>query len=80
MGIEWCPLSRLSAILRQRRVDALFADAEVIRDYLEGPERTEQAELLIREAMYKRAVARLTHEEAYRVFSILSFAMPSDSD
>ena len=32
MGIGWCPLSRLSAILRQRRVDALFADAEVIRD------------------------------------------------
>ena len=73
-------MSRLSVILRHRRVDALFADAEVIRDYPEGPERTVQAELLIREAMYQRAVRRITHEEASRVYSILSFVMPSDSD
>ena len=72
-------MNGLSGRLRQRRADALSSDAEVIRDWQKGTERTEQAEMMIREAMYRRTIGRITHAEESRVFSILAFAMPSNA-
>lgn len=50
-----------------------------LRDWRHGPDRTEQAEMMIRETMYRRTIGRITHAEESRVFSILAFAMPSNA-
>ena len=61
----------------------MIADAECIRDWQDAKERhvrerRTQAKLLIRDAMYRRTIGRISQQEASLVFSILSFAMPAD--
>ena len=73
----------LAALLRKRQVEALLSDAEIIRSWSDEKERhvrerRTQAKLLIRDAMYRRTIGRISQEEASQVFSILSFAMPAD--
>ena len=69
----------LSHILRKQRSDALLRQAETIRDYGDCEQHTREAETHVREAMLQRALGNLTDAEQYRIFSILSFVMPSDA-
>ena len=69
---------RLAKVLHEHRIDALIAEAELIRDWPDTPDRTEHATLLIRDAMIRCATGRISHAEESRVFSILAFAMPAD--
>lgn len=66
----------LGKILRRRRSDLLLGDAEIIRDFPEGGERSHFAEMLIREAMVQQVLGNIDQETQYRVCSILAFAMP----
>ena len=59
------------------RVDCMVAEAELIRDWPEGEDRTEYAMRHLREARLQNVLGNLTQHEQYRVFSILSFAMPA---
>jgi hypothetical protein len=68
----------LAHVLRQRRLEALVAEAQTVRDWPDGPERMEEAQMLIREAMYRCAIDRISQDEESRIFSILAFAMPQD--
>ncbi len=68
--------SPLRALLRERRVQAYVANAECIRDYPDCPERTVEAERLIREIMVELSVGTVTDEERGKIFDILSFAVP----
>lgn len=52
--------------------------AEVIRDWPEGPERLEAAEIQVRWALLESG-ARISQKTLYRVYSILSFVMPPDA-
>jgi hypothetical protein len=67
---------KLASLLRRHRTNALIAEAEIIRDFRDGDERTCQAENYIREAMYQQVIGNITAEERCRIFSILHFAMP----
>ncbi len=69
----------LAAILRTQRAEALISQAKLIRDYPESPERTREAERHVREALVQRALGNVTAQEEYRIFSLLSFVMPSDA-
>ena len=69
----------LSHLLRKQRSDALLRQAEAIRDYPDCEERIQEAETHVREAMLQRALGNLSDAERYRIFSILSFVMPSDA-
>ncbi|MCA9123945.1 MAG: hypothetical protein H6822_20485 [Planctomycetaceae bacterium] len=71
--------SNLASALRQRQFQSLASDAELIRGWQDASQRTAQAELLIREAMYRFAIGRITYAEQTEIFTILNFAMPSDS-
>lgn len=64
--------------LRQHRVDAMVERAEIVRDWQEGSERTEQAKILIFEVMREHMLGNVYYDVQTNVFSILSFAMPSD--
>jgi hypothetical protein len=66
----------LGAVLRQRQSNSLVADAEIIRDFHAGDERTHQAQMLIREALVQQVLGNIDQETQYRVNSILAFAMP----
>jgi hypothetical protein len=66
----------LAAVLRRHRVNALIAEAEIIRDFPDGDERTCHAETHIREAMYQKVIGNITAEEQRRIFSILHLVMP----
>jgi hypothetical protein len=64
------------------RLHALHAEhvvrsAEIIRDWPDTLERLDQAIIYIREAMYLCTVNRISYVEESRIFSILSFAMPT---
>lgn len=69
----------LSLSLKQRRRESLIADAEFIRDWPVAVERINEAQKLIREAMLQCTLGHITQGDEYRIYSILSFAMPSDS-
>ncbi len=71
-------LDSLANALHRHQVEALIAEADLIRDWPEGSDRTDQAIVLIREAMVRCATGRITQADESRVFSILSFAMPAD--
>jgi hypothetical protein len=59
------------------RVDCMVAEAETIRDWPEGEDRTDYAMRHLREARLHNVLGNLSQQEQYRIFSILSFAMPS---
>lgn len=75
-------MPRMSASLAKRLADhrfaALLKEAGIIRDWPECAERSEQAALLIREAMYRRTIGRITYVQESQIFGTLAFAMPSD--
>lgn len=59
--------------------EAMFIrQAELIRDWSEGPERREQAEIHVRWALLESGM-RISQETLYHVYSILHFVMPSDA-
>ncbi len=67
----------LGETLRLRRVDAMHNDAVLVRDYPDSAERTVEAQRLIREVVYSRAIGRITTEERDRILDVLSFAIAS---
>lgn len=69
-------LLSLGKMLKERRQENLITDANVIASYPDNVERTNHAAMLIRETMLMRTLGNIDHDTQYRVFSILSFAMP----
>jgi hypothetical protein len=70
--------NQLVSILRQMRADCMTSEAEAIRDWPEGEDRTYNAMRHLREARLQNVLGNLTEQEQYRIYSILSFAMPND--
>ncbi len=82
------PLNELLADqLRQRRIDALIADAQFIRRWPDECERLDQGQKLIRYALGLRALSNPTHDgrpvngvhqitddELHRLYRVLDFA------
>lgn len=71
---------QLGSILRDMRADALVREAQAIRDYPECRERIDAAEKHVREARLQRILGNLSAEEEHRIFSLLNFAMPEDTE
>lgn len=69
----------LTQALRQEHERALVRQAETIRRWPGGRERQEQAMIHVRTALWERGAGRIGEETQHRVYSILSFAMPSDA-
>lgn len=63
--------SSLDQILRERRHQALIADAEFLRSYPACDERVEHARRLLRQVMLDSALGRVTSGERAQVFEIL---------
>jgi hypothetical protein len=55
----------------------MYGDARLVRAYPACDERTQQAERLIREAMYQQALGHVTLAERDRIIGTLSFAVES---
>jgi len=53
-----------------------ISNAELIRAHPECPDRTAEAERLIRQTMNEFAVGALTDDERGSIFEILAFAIP----
>ena len=70
----------LKSILRQSYLEFVISQAESIRDFHDSDERTQLAETHVREAMIMQQLGRITQDDTYRIFSILSFVMPSDAE
>ena len=62
-------------MLHERRVKALVADADFIRDQLDTDERMDEAKRHVREAMLQHALGRISIEERDRILDILLFAV-----
>ncbi len=71
--------SQLGAILRQMRADGLISEAETICRWPDGRDRTQYAMRHLRETRLQNVLGNLTEHEQYRIYSILSFAMPADA-
>ncbi len=69
-------ISPLRSLLRDRHAQHFLADAELIRDYPDGPDRTAEAERHVRQAMLDFTLGAITDEERGKIFDILSFAIP----
>jgi hypothetical protein len=67
--------SSLAETLRRRRVAAMYSDARLVRAYPDNAERTQEAERLIRRAMYEQALGQITLAERDRIVHVLSFAV-----
>ena len=68
----------LTQVLQAQHERAMIRQAETIRDWPIARERQEQAEIQVRSALWERGLGRISDETQYRVYSILSFAMPND--
>lgn len=66
----------LTSLLRQRSIENLFSDAELIRDWPEGEQRLAAAKRLIRSAMYRTAVGEIAERDRSAIFALLEFALP----
>jgi hypothetical protein len=64
----------LSERLRRLRVQTLIREAEIIRDFPAGPERTKEAHSLIYTVMYQSALGRLTSGEKQQILGMVDFA------
>lgn len=73
------PQESLTQILQSQHERAMIRQAETIRDWPIARERQEQAEIQVRSVLWERGLGRISNETQYRVFSILSFAMPNDA-
>jgi hypothetical protein len=69
----------LDVMLRRMQFQSLTREAETIRDYRPGTKRDEAAWKYLRQTRLDRMVGKITHEQEFRIFSILSFAMPADA-
>ena len=70
---------QLADLLRQKRVEALLSQVEIVRRWPGIDDRVDHAQQLVREAMYLRCLGTITQAEESRVFSLLSFVMPTDA-
>jgi hypothetical protein len=68
----------LARVLHEQRLQALVREAETVRDWPDGQDRMHEAQMLIREVMYRCAIQRISQDEESRIFSILAFAMSDD--
>lgn len=73
------PPSKLAKALRDEHEAAMIRQAEIICQWPIGRERHEQAMIYIRSALWERGLGRITDATQYRIYSILSFAMPEDA-
>ncbi len=48
----------------------------MVRDWQDGPERAEQAKLLIRQVLVEWATGKISQETESQLYTILEFAMP----
>ena len=69
----------LAGILRQMRAKCLIRQAETIRDYPPGDERTQAAKSHVRQMMLQRTLVNISQQEEFRILSILHFVMLSDA-
>jgi hypothetical protein len=72
------PPKTLSQALQDEHEAAMIRQAEIIRQWPIGPERHEQAMIHVRSALWQRGLGQITDATKYRIYSILSFAMPED--
>lgn len=68
----------LAEALQSQHETAMILQAETIRDWPMTRERTAQAEIHVRTALWERGLDRISDETQYRIYSMLSFAMPND--
>jgi hypothetical protein len=73
------PLDSLAQALQAQHERAMIRQAETIRDWPIARERQDYAEIQVRSALWERGLGRISDETQYRVYSILSFAMPNDA-
>jgi hypothetical protein len=73
------PPESLTQVLQAQHERAMIRQAEIIRDWPIRRERQEHAEIHVRSALWERGLGRIGDETQYRVYSILSFAMPNDA-
>jgi hypothetical protein len=73
------PSESLAQALQAQHERAMIRQAETIRDWPIARERWEQAEIHVRSVLWERGLGRISDEAQYRVYSILSFAMPTDA-
>jgi hypothetical protein len=65
----------LAESLRLRRFEAMQSNAELIRDHPAAAERMEEGQRMVRAAMLKQTLGRLTHAQRDRILHILRFAV-----
>lgn len=71
--------STLTQALREQHEATMIRQAETICQWPVGRDRHEQAMIHVRSALWERGLGRISDESLYRVYSILSFAMPDDA-
>lgn len=69
----------LSLALRNEHEAAMIRQAEIICQWPVGRERHEQAMIHVRSALWERGLGLIADATQYRIYSILSFAMPEDA-
>jgi hypothetical protein len=72
-------LPTLAQALQEQHETTVIRQAETIRDWRPGPERTKQAETHVRTVLWEQSIGRISQATQYRVYSILSFVMPDDA-
>jgi hypothetical protein len=73
------PPGSLAQALQAQHERAMIRQAETIRDWPILRERRDQAEIHVRSALWERGLGRISDETQYRVYSLLSFAMPNEA-
>jgi hypothetical protein len=61
----------LSAILRRNEVETLLHNAHLLRDWPDRKQKAEEAQRLIRTAMYEAALGRITNDVKQEILTIL---------
>jgi len=72
--------SNLPAALALLRKESLLKQAVMVRDWEDGPQRAEQAKILIRQTLVEWATGRICQETESKLYAILDFAMPGQCD
>lgn len=71
--------TNLKQALADLHADAMVRQAETIRDWPAGEERTKQAEVHVRAALLDQIHGHIAEDVLCRVYSVLSFVMPDDA-
>ena len=69
----------LAQALQNQHEATVIRQAETIRDWRPGPERTAQAEMHVRSVLWEQCRGRISQAVQHRVYSVLSFVMPDDA-